>query len=725
VNAQLARTLAAASQRGDLVVALIVVVAVVMMIIPLPTILVDVVIAANIAVSFLVLLICLYASGPAQFSSLPAIILIATLFRLAISITTSRLVLLQADAGELVSAFGAFVVGNNIGVGLVVFLIITVAQFVVITKGGERVAEVAARFSLDAMPGRQMSIDSDLRNGDIDQTEARRQRRALQVESQFYGAMDGTMKFVKGDAIAALIVIVVNLCGGLAIGTLQHGMPLAAAAETYAILTVGDGLVAQIPALLVSVAAGTAVTRVIGEGPRDLGSEIVEQVAGQPRAMAIAAAIAATLALVPGFPTLVFAVLAAAFAGGSALAHRRAAALSRGAEAEMEVEARSGAAEPVAPAEDSAATAAPAAPDSAAIRDGIVVRAGRELARAVPLDAFRASADRARHDLAADLGVEARAIGLCVDDGIAADAFRIDFEGIPVMEGTIPGDCLLVDDDATHLDLLGIHFETTPPFPPRPRPLWVAAQHEEMLANAGIAFARPPQALAECLADTLRRNATQFIGVQETRRLIAGIEADYGDLVRELQKTTPLPKIAEILRRLVQEEVPIRNLRLILETLIEWGQREQDVVMLVEYVRTCMRREICFRFADANRVISAYLLDRAVEETVRSSLHKTNVGTFLTLADGTTQAIIAQLKGALAGVDAKAKPVMLTSMDIRRHVRNLLTTNDITIPVLSFQDIASEFNVVPLATITLGPSAEGPQAEAPEHADGDGRPGQP
>jgi type III secretion protein V len=722
VNAQLVRTLAAASQRGDLVVALIVVVAVVMMIIPLPTLLVDVLIAANIAVSFLILLICFYASGPAQFSSLPAVILIATLFRLAISITTSRLVLLQADAGELVSAFGTFVVGNNIGVGLVVFLIITVAQFVVITKGGERVAEVAARFSLDAMPGRQMSIDSDLRNGDIDQAEARRLRRALQVESQFYGAMDGTMKFVKGDAIAALIVIVVNLCGGLAIGTLQHGMPLAAAAETYAILTVGDGLVAQIPALLVSVAAGTAVTRVIGDGSRDLGSEIAAQVAAQPRAMAIAAAIAAALALIPGFPTLVFAALAAAFAGGSALAHRRAAASSRSAE----VEARSGAAEPVAPAQDSAASAAPAsAPDIAATRNGVVVRIGRELARAVPLDAFRACADRARGDLAADLGVEARAIGLCLDDGIGADAFRIDFEGIPVMEGTIPGDCLLVDDDATHLDLLGIHFETTPPFPPRPRPLWVAAQHEEMLANAGIAFARPPQALAECLADTLQRNATQFIGVQETRRLIAGIEADYGDLVKELQKTTPLPKIAEILRRLVQEEVPIRNLRLILETLIEWGQREQDVVMLVEYVRTCMRREICFRFADANRVISAYLLDRAVEDTVRTSLHKTTVGTFLTLADGTAEAIIAQLNGALAGVDAKAKPVMLTAMDIRRHVRNLLTTNDITIPVLSFQDIAPEFNVVPLATIAPGPSAEGPQAEAPEHADGDGHPSQP
>src|SRR5499427_4703217 len=255
--AKLARALVFLSGRTDLVVAILMLVAIVMIIIPLPTWLVDGLIAINIMLSMLVLLVVFYIERPVEFSSFPSVILIATLFRLAITITTARLILLQADAGEIVSAFGNFVVGGDIAVGMVVFLIITIAQFVVITKGGERVAEVAARFSLDAMPGKQMAIDNDLRSGDIKQDEARARRRQLERESHLYGAMDGAMKFVKGDAIASLIVVIVNLVGGLMIGMLQRGLSFGEAAQVYCLLTVGDGLVAQIPSLLVSVAAGT------------------------------------------------------------------------------------------------------------------------------------------------------------------------------------------------------------------------------------------------------------------------------------------------------------------------------------------------------------------------------------------------------------------------------------------------------------------------------------
>jgi type III secretion protein V len=310
---KLARILAFISRRGDLVVGILVLVAVVMMIIPLPTALVDVLITSNIAASVLILLTALYITRPIEFSSLPSVILVATLFRLAITITTARLVLLQADAGEIVNAFGSFVIGSNIAVGLVMFLIITVAQFVVITKGSERVAEVAARFSLDALPGKQMSIDSDLRNGDINQAEARRLRRALERESHLYGAMDGAAKFVKGDAIASLIVVLVNLLGGLAVGTLQHGMSLMAATETYSRLTVGDGLVAQIPALLVSVAAGTVVTRVGSDERSDLGTDIVSQLVNNARALGLAAGVMLGLAFIPGFPPSGFLLLAALF----------------------------------------------------------------------------------------------------------------------------------------------------------------------------------------------------------------------------------------------------------------------------------------------------------------------------------------------------------------------------------------------------------------------------
>jgi type III secretion protein V len=719
MNAHLTRTLIAVSGRGDLVVALIVIVAVIMMIIPLPTVMVDVFIAANITISFLILLVCLYISGPTEFSSMPTVILIATVFRLAISITTARLVLLQADAGELVSAFGTFVIGGNIGVGLVIFLIITVAQFVVITKGSERVAEVAARFSLDAMPGKQMSIDSDLRSGDIDQAEARRLRRGLQVESQFYGAMDGTMKFVKGDAMAGLIVILVNLIGGLAVGTMQRGLPLGEAVETFSMLTIGDGLVAQIPALLVSIAAGTVVTRVAADQQRNLGNEIIAQLLTEPRALALAAAITGGLALIPGFPAPVFLLFAAAFGGGSYWVRR-----GKAAEA-ARVDDRAGAGTGVKAVDPERR----GPPEITRGVIGVIVRIGADLAPAVAPDAFRDCANRTRRELLDELGVEARAVELEVDSRIGPDEFRIDFEGVPVNGGSVPRDRLLVEDDPVHLELLAIPFETTPPFPPRPRAVWVASEHQAMLAEAGVKFASPVWVLSECLGITLRRNATHFVGIQEARRLIAKIEPDYGDLVKELQKATPLPKIAEILRRLVQEEVPIRNLRLILEALIEWGQREQDVVLLVEYVRVSLRREICFRFADSNRVITAYLLDRSVEEAVRSSLRKTAVGTFLTLSEGPAQAIVEQLKGMLVDLDANVRPVVLTAMDIRRHVRNLLTTNEINIPVLSYQEIAQEFNALPLATISLDMAAEPdgdampalaePELRLPERADGD------
>jgi type III secretion protein V len=710
----LSRGLHAVSGRGDLVVAFIVVTGIVMMIIPLPTVIVDVLIAANIAVSFLILLVSLYIAGPSDFSTMPSVILIATVFRLAISITTSRLVLLQADAGDLVAAFGNFVIGGNIGVGLVIFLIITVAQFVVITKGSERVAEVAARFSLDAMPGKQMSIDSDLRSGDIDQAEARRLRSRLQLESQFYGAMDGTMKFVKGDAMAGLIIIMVNLVGGLAVGVLQRGLPFGDAIETFSMLTVGDGLVAQIPALLVSVASGTVVTRVGAGQGQDLGNDITAQILAEPRALLLGALIMAALAFIPGFPTPVFLILTAAFAGGYWVKRRHVGGMRA-------VEKQDGGPRPTTAREAETLTAVEGAEPPRAL-DCVMVRVGRDLAGVLPPAEFGDCASRARRDLAERLGVEARPIELRTDPTLGPDQFRIDLEDVPVSEGAIPHDCVLVEDDPVNLELLGISFREGPPLLSRRRALWVEARHRTVLAEAGVDLASPIEALGECLTQTLRRHATHFIGIQETRRLIAKIEPNYGDLVKELQKSTPLPKISEILRRLVQEEVPIRNLRLILEALIEWGQREQDVVLLVEYVRMALRREICFRWSDANKVITAYLLERAVEETIRSSLRKTSVGTFLAVPDQVAHAVVEQLRTALEALGPKSQPVVLTAMDIRRHVRNLLNNNHIEIPVISYQEISQDFNTLPLTTIMLqltGGATAGTDPSVPQLVDRD------
>jgi type III secretion protein V len=699
---KLSRILPILARRSDLVIAAIVLIAIIMMIVPLPTTVVDLLITINIAASVLILLVAFYISSPLQFSSLPSIILIATLFRLAITISTSRLILLQADAGEVVSAFGNFVIGGNVAVGLVIFLIITIAQFVVITKGGERVAEVAARFSLDAMPGKQMSIDADLRNGDIDQAEARRLRKRLERESHLYGSMDGAMKFVKGDAIAGLIVIFVNLIGGIIVGTMQHGMSFGQATQTFALLTVGDGLVAQIPALLVSVAAGTVVTRVSSDERRDLGTDITRQLVNDERALFLASAILIGLSVIPGFPTPIFIGLGFAMAGGGWLVWRRNEA--RGGR-ELEEDAVA-----VAKAEK----APPPSTEVEPARPGQRVTAwiASDLGRHITPEAFTASAAKVREDLLNDLGVNVPRVDLQVDPAAEPGRFRIELEDVPVAEGVIPADSLLIDDEPVHLELLGVPYERGAQMFNRRDSIWVDRQYLTAIAEAGVGHLKPVDALARALAQMLRRYATHFIGIQETRQLLARAEKDYGELVGEAQKVASLQKIAEILRRLVEENVPIRNLRLIFEALVEWGPREQDVVLLVEYVRTALSRQICFRCADRNRVIAAYVLERAVEEMLRSAIRPTAVGTFLSISDEAARPIVEQVRRQLAGVKTDVQPVVLATMDVRRHVRNLLARNEIDIPVLSYQELAPEFSVQPLATVVMEGSGVGPM---PQH----------
>jgi type III secretion protein V len=686
------RMLAAISGRGDLVVGILVLVAVVMMIIPLPTPLVDALIASNLAASVLILLTALYIGRPMEFSSLPSVILMATLFRLAITITTARLVLLQADAGQIVSGFGSFVIGGNIAVGLVVFLIITVAQFVVITKGSERVAEVAARFSLDALPGKQMSIDADLRNGDIDQAEARRMRRALERESHLFGAMDGAAKFVKGDAIASLIVIMVNLVGGFAVGMMQHGMSLAAAAQTYSLLTVGDGLVAQIPALLVSVAAGTVVTRVASDEHRDLGTEIIGQLGNNSRALGLAAAVMLGLGLIPGFPSPVFAALAAAFAAAGYWVGKR----DAGTPARMPAPSKLDKSEKPIGERQVAGSETEKLPP----RGRIIAWLGHELANAVPPGTFDDCAERMRRDLFTDLGVATPPIQLCVDEAAEPQAFRLDLEGVPVTVGEIPADCVLVECDPVHLDVLAIPYQEGPKVAAREASIWTDRSQIGALTEAGIDFLSPSEALAKFLGHTLRRYATHFVGIQETRTLLASMEKEYPELVKEALSAAPLHKIAEVLRRLADENVPIRNLRLILEALIDWGKREQDVVLLVEYVRVALQRQVCFRYADRNRVIPAYLLARSLEEVVRSAIRPTAVGPFVSVSEEAIRPAIEELRRIVDASMPNSRAVVLTSMDVRRHVRTLLTRNDLDLAVLSYQELAPEFSIQTLATIT-------------------------
>lgn len=667
-------------------------VAVVMMLIPLPTELVDLLITMNIAISVLILLSAIYVTHPLEFSSLPSVILIATLFRLAITITTTRLILLQADAGEIVTAFGTFVVGGSIAVGLVVFFIITVAQFVVIAKGSERVAEVAARFTLDALPGKQMSIDAELRNGDIDQAEARRQRKQLERESQLFGAMDGAMKFVKGDVIAGIVIILVNLIGGFAVGTLQHGMSIGEAAATYSLLTVGDGLVAQIPALLTAIASGTLITRVAGIDERgDLGEQISSQLLRDTRVLTLASVILIGLSLVPGFPTLIFLMLGAILGAGAYGVHRNtkkqegeqsSAAISREGEIEGEI---------VSQAQFSASPPA----------TSILVRLGADVGQTASVEELRANGERIRGELLSDLGMDVPTIGVHVDSGLDARRARIDLEGAPIVTIDIPADRMLAIGDPEHLDLLGIAYEETGDPRGRRKAAWVETSHVVTLSEAGIDFLQPADIVAHALERALRAYASHFVGIQETKKLLSQLEAEYADLLREAQEAVPLQKIAEILRRLVAENIPIRNLRIVLESIAQWGRREDDPAVLAEYVRTALKRQISFRAADRNNIIAAYIVRPSTEEALRGALQSSPSGTFLSLPDEDVQSIVGQIEQALSETSADTDPVVLTSMDLRRHLRTLLLQRGIDLPVLSFQELAPEFNVQPLATITL------------------------
>jgi len=587
---------------------------------------------------------------------------------------------------------------------MVVFLIITIAQFVVITKGGERVAEVAARFTLDALPGKQMAIDNDMRSGDIDQAEASRLRKGLERESHLFGSMDGALKFVKGDAIASILVIMVNLIGGMVVGSLKHGMTMGTAAETYSLLSVGDGLVAQIPSLFISVAAGTLVTRVSGES--DLGTEVAGQLFVEPRALMMGSVILAAMAFLPGFPMVAFLVLSALLGATGYFAGRRKAARLAAAPVKRAAGAGGGATQkpseqPGSTAQDSTKLAGPPASDAA-----IVVWISSELASAVPPEDFAELTTKARADMLSDLGIDIPSIALEVDPTLEEDRFRIDLEGTPVVQGTVPPRGLLVDDDPAHLDLLEIPYRQELPLINYRAALWVERSHADTLSSAGVAFAQPPQILAKCLMQMLYRRAGSFVGIQETRKLLTKIQSNYADLVKEAEKIAPLQKLAEILRRLVDENVPVRNMRAILEAVVEWGQREQNVVLLVEYVRVALGRQICFRCADRDRVIAAYMLERSVEDMLRSAQRQTAAGTYMNLTEEATQPLISEIARALAEAAPDANPVVLSSMDVRRVTRHLLTRSNIHVPVMSYQELAPEFNVQPLGSLTKGGQVE-------------------
>lgn len=694
--ASVQNALSKGSKYYDVLMAVVVVLILSLMILPVPPALLDVLLAVNLAISMLLLMLSMYVPHILEFSTFPSMLLVTTLFRLSLNITTTRLILLEAHAGDIIFTFGNFVVGGNFIVGVVIFLIITIVQFIVITKGAERVAEVAARFTLDAMPGKQMSIDADLRAGNITQEDAKKRRSNIEKESQLHGSMDGAMKFVKGDAIAGLIITAINITAGIAIGVLQKGWEIGKAVTTYSILTIGDGLVSQIPALLISITAGMIVTRVGNEEEGGaLGGDVGKQLLAQPKALMIAAGFMFGFAMIPGFPKIPFIILGFV-AGVIGFANFK----TQTAPVHVQHDKRN-------------LPAAAATGQKPAIkqqrRDD-----GDEFSVTVPLlmDVSAASQEnvdanamndeliRVRKALYHDLGVPFPGIHLRFNESLPIGHYKILLHEVPVAEGVFRSNCVLARERPDSLRMLGIPFEEDKPFLRGLVPLWVPQERVIDLEKANVPFLGATQVLTYHLSVILKRYAGDFVGLQETKYLLEQMESQFPEVVREVQRVLPVQKITEVFQRLVQEEVSIRNLRTILQALIEWGQKEKEAVLLTEYVRASLKRYISYKFSRGQNILAVYLLEPSLEEKIRKAVRQTSAGAYLALEPMTVKALLASVRKEVGNVmESNQRPVLLTSLDVRRYTRKLIEQEFYELPVLSHQELTEEITIQPLGRI--------------------------
>ena len=674
---------------ADVALAALVVLVVGMMIIPLPTHLLDVLLASNISIAVLLVLVSMYVPDAVAFASFPTVLLITTLYRLALNVSSTRLILLQADAGQVIYSFGNFVVRGNYVVGAVVFLILTLIQFIVVAKGSERVAEVGARFTLDAMPGKQMSIDAELRSGGISQDEARRRRKLLARESQFYGAMDGAMKFVKGDAIAGIVITVINILGGLAIGVLQRGMPVGRALETYGLLTIGDGLVSQIPALLISTAAGLVVTRVASEEEgSSLGGDIGAQIFGNARALGIAAVFLLALAIVPGLPAMPFLVLSGVF-GLVAWRIRRArdhaaapetVAVQK--EAARETKARAAMVPVVVPISvDLGSDLA-----TAALGEGA---GGPLLEREVPA---------LRDEIFLELGVALPGVRARKALGLEPGAYVISIQEVPVIRSEVQVGKLLALAPPSVVASVGVAGEEGRSPVSGAAATWVGPDAREPLEAAEIVVLDEAAIVAAHVGRVVRRRAHDLVGIQETQSMLDQLERVYPALVRNVvPKPVSLALLTDVLKRLVEEGVSVRPLREILEALAVFAPNERDPVSLTELVRAALRRQITHRHAPGG-MLAVYLLDPGIEDAVRDAIQRTATGSYLALAPDLARDILEAAKREL-GKAAGTESVVLTQADIRRFVRRLVEVELPDVVVLGYQELAPEVTVQPLGRI--------------------------
>jgi len=672
------------AKNSDIIMAVAVVGILVFMVMPLPTMLLDLLLSFNITLSLIILLASMYVQRPLELSAFPSILLLGTLFRLSLNVASTRIILLHgnegtAAAGKVIMAFGGFVVGGNYLVGIIVFLILVAINFMVITKGAGRIAEVAARFTLDAMPGKQMSIDADLNAGIINEQEARDRRELISLEAEYYGAMDGANKFVRGDAVAGIVITIINIIGGLAIGVFQNNMSFAHAAQNYTLLTIGDGLVTQVPALIVSTAAGVIVTRAGAES--SLGEEITAQILIQPKAIAVASGVLFGFGLVPGLPTIPFMVLAVLTGG---LAYVIFQSMRETARAEDEQKMQD---EQVIPADQFEALPP---------LDTLAIEVGYGLIPLVDIEQDGQLLDRIkslRRQIAREVGIIVAPVHIQDNMQLKPGEYAILLKGNEVARGELMNNYYLAMNPGTAEDEID-GIPTQEPTYGLPA-LWIKEDAKENALAKGFTVVDLATVMTTHLSEIVKKHCHELLGRQDVQQLLDTLKDTHPKVVEELvPNLLPLGGVVKVLQNLLREQVPIRDMLAILETLADWAPVTKDLDILTERVRQVLARTITKMHQNAEGKIAAVTLGHSVESAISEALQQTDQGSFLSLDPSIAQQIMNNLARGLEKMSsADYPPMVLCSAQVRPHFKLLADRFLPHITVLSYDEILSNIEI--------------------------------
>ena len=675
-------------KKADVGVAAYIVAAFVMLIVPIPSWLLDVLLACNIAIAFTILFTTMFSKEVLDMSFFPTILLFTTIFRIALNVSSTRLILTTGDPGQVVATFGSFVGGGDLIVGAIVFLILLIVQFMVINKGSERVAEVTARFTLDAMPGKQMAIDADLNTGAINDAEAKRRRDKIQEEASFFGSMDGAVKYVKGDATAGLIITAVNIIGGIAMGVLRQNMDITAALNKYVILTIGDGLVSQIPSLLISLSTGILVTK--GSKDADFGTVLIRQLFGVPRALYLVGAIIAGLGIVTPLPTVVFLALGLIFV----VTGRVIAGTIETAQIENEIDTEEAAAEEIRQPENV---------NSLLQVDPIELEFGYGIIPLADVNQGGDLLDRVvmiRRQIALELGTVVPIIRLRDNIQLNPNQYIIKIKGIQVSEGEILFDhYMAMNPGYVEEEITGIPtFEPSFHLPA----IWITEGQRERAESLGYTVVDPPSIIATHLTEIIRQHIAELLTRQDVQNLVNNLKETNPSLVDELiPKLLGLGEVQKVLQNLLKEGISIRDLLTIFETLADYAPSTRDTDILTEYVRQSLKRAISNKFFPPNETTSVVTLDPKIEQEIMASVKQTENGAYLTLDPERTKAIIKSVETEIAKLENLGKnPIIITSPIVRMYFKRLTEDYVKDLIVVSYNEVENNVELQSVGMVT-------------------------